>query len=253
VFLLTGRYPSSDTQHAASYADLPEHPVQMVVTDDLGRPRLTVLFRLLLAIPHFVWLMLWTVAALFAAFAAWVVALVTGRVPSKLHRFLAAYVRYATHVFAFLYLVGRKFPGFVGRAGTYGIDLEITAPDRQSRWKTLFRSVLVLPAFLVASGLGNVAGLAAFLSWWYALVTGRMPEGLRNLGASCFRYSAQTYAYLFLVTDRYPYSAPVLEGRRPAAEGEYVVAPAPLPPPPPPSPTPPPPPPPSQPATGDTF
>jgi hypothetical protein len=40
-----------------------------------------------------------------------------------------------------------------------------------------------------------------------------MPEGLRNLGAICIRYGEQTSAYLLLLTDRYPYGAPVLHGR----------------------------------------
>ena len=45
-----------------------------------------------------------------------------------------------------------------------------------------------------------------------------MPEGLRNLGASCLRYSAQTYAFALLLTDRYPYSAPVLAATDPEPE-----------------------------------
>ena len=245
ALLLTGRYPNSDPALAERFTDLPEHPVQIVVTDDLGRPRLTVFFRLLLAIPHFVWLTLWSVAAFLAAIAAWFVALVTGRVPTALHRFLSAYIRYATHVIAYLYLVGRRFPGFTGRAGSYGIDLEIEPPGRQSRWKTLFRLFLVFPAFLLASALSSALFVVALLGWWYALVRGRMPEGLRNLGAAGLRYSAQTYAYLMLVTDRYPYGAPVLEGRR--AVPEEPLRPAwLLPPPPPPAPPP-------QPAAGDAF
>jgi hypothetical protein len=244
ALLLTGRYPNSDPALAEHFTDLPEHPVQVVVTDDLGRPRLTVFFRLLLAIPHLIWITLWSVAVVLAAIAAWLVALVTGRVPSALHRFLAAYVRYATHVIAYLYLVGRRFPGFSGRAGSYGIDLEIEPPGRQSRWKTLFRFFLAFPALILASALGTVLFVVGFLGWWYALIRGRMPEGLRNLGASCLRYSAQTYAYLLLVTDRYPYGAPVLEGRR-APEPE-PLRPAWLAPPPPSPPRP-------QPAAGDAF
>jgi hypothetical protein len=213
LFLLTGRYPTSDPSLAEEYAELPEHPVQIVVDDDLVRPRLTVLFRLLLAIPHFVWLLLWLVAAFLAAVAAWFAALATGRVPTALHRFLAAYLRYSTHVLAFVYLVGRRFPGFTGREGSYGIDVAIAPPERQNRWKTLFRLFLAIPALILNSALGGVALVVAFLAWWYALVTGRMPEGLRNLGAACLRYSAQTYAYFVLLTERYPYSAPVLQGR----------------------------------------
>ncbi len=213
LLLLTDRYPSSDPALLEPTPDLPEHPVRAVVTDDLGRSRLTILFRLLLAFPHIVWLMLWTIPAFVAVIGAWFVALVTGRVSTALHRFLAAYVRYWTHVLAYLYVVGRKFPGFTGREGSYGIDVRIDPPQPQSRWKTLFRLFLAIPAGLVASALGNVLFVIAILAWWVGLVLGRMPEGLRNLGVSCLRYSAQTYAYLGLLTDSYPYASPVLEGR----------------------------------------
>jgi Domain of unknown function (DUF4389) len=225
LLLLTPVYPTSDPKLAQPYSDLPEHPVRIVVTDDLERPRLTVLFRLLLAIPHFVWLLLWSVAAFFAAVAAWFAALATGRVPSALHRFLAAYTRYGTHLFAYVYVVGRRFPGFTGRAGSYGVDLEIDPPERQNRWTVLFRFFLAIPALLLGSALGGVALVVGVLGWWYALVRGRMPEGLRNLGASCLRYSAQSYAYLFLLTARYPFAAPVLERR---AETEPEPDPSPL-------------------------
>ena len=150
-------------------------------------------------------------------------ALVTGRVPDGLRRFLTAYVRYATHLGAFLYLVGRRFPGFLGRAGSYGIDLELEPADTQGRWSVLFRIFLAIPAFILASALGGVALAVAFLGWWYALITARMPEGLRNLGASCLRYSAQTYAYALLLTNRYPYSAPVLREAEP--ETQETIAP----------------------------
>jgi hypothetical protein len=216
LLLLTPRYPTSDPALAEPYADLPEHPVRIVVTDDLERSRLTVFFRLFLALPHLVWLTLWSVAAFFAAIAAWFAGLAAGRVPQPLHRFLAAYVRYATHVVAYLYVIGRRFPGFTGRAGSYGIDVEIEPSARQARWKIALRLVLAFPAFLVGGALGGVALVVAFLGWWYALVRASMPEGLRNLGASCLRYNAQTYAYLFLLTERYPYATPVLAGRSPA-------------------------------------
>jgi len=215
LFLLTGRYPSSDPALAEDFAELPPHPVQLAVADDLERPRLTVFFRLLLAIPHLIWLFLWSVAAFFAAIAAWFAALLTGRVPTALHRFLAAYVRYSTHVIAYLYVIARRFPGFTGREGSYGIELGIAPPERQNRWKTLFRFFLAIPAFILSSALGGVALIVAILVWCFALVTGRAPEGLRNLGAACLRYSAQTYAYLLLLSERYPYAAPVLEGKRP--------------------------------------
>jgi hypothetical protein len=226
LFLLTPRYPTSDPALAEPYSELPEHPVRIVVSDDLARPRLTVLFRLFLAIPHLVWILLWSIAMVFVVFVAWVLALILGRVPDPLQRFLTAYVRYATHLVAFVYLIGRRFPGFTGRAGSYGIDVGIDPASRQSRWKTLFRFFLSIPAFILASALGGVALVIAILAWWYALVTGRMPEGMRNLGAACLRYSAQTYAYFLLVTDRYPYGGPILRPREHEAADEEPMPPA---------------------------
>lgn len=222
LLLLTPRYASSDPKLAERYARLPEHPIRMVVEDDLERPRLTVLFRLFLALPHFVWWILWATAVFFVAFVAWIAALVTGRVPDSLHRFLAAFVRYSTHLIAFVYVIGRRFPGFTGRAGSYGIDLEIAPRERQSRWKTAFRWLLVIPALALAGALGGVAFVIAVLAWWFALVTARMPEGMRNLGASCLRYSGQTYAYALLLTDRYPYAAPILRERVPEPEPPFL-------------------------------
>jgi hypothetical protein len=72
----------------------------------------------------------------FAVVISWFVALVAGRVPGALHRFIAAYIRYATHVLAYVHLVGRRFPGFTGKAGTYEIDLVLSADPRQSRTPT---------------------------------------------------------------------------------------------------------------------
>jgi hypothetical protein len=223
LLLLTDRYPSSDPVLAEPYSALPEHPVRITVDDDLSQSRLTVFFRLLLALPHFIWLTLWALLVLLVALVAWLAALVTGRVPDGPQRFLAAFVRYAAHVTAFAYVLGRRFPGFAGQEGTYEIDVELDRSGRQSRWTTLFRLVLAVPALLVAGALGSVLFVVSILLWWCALVTGRVPVGLRNLGASCLRYTSQTYAYLLLVTARYPHAAPVLRERPP--EPEPVLAP----------------------------
>ena len=83
--------------------------------------------------------------ALLAAVAAWVAALAIGRVPAPLHRFLAAFVRETAHVSAFLHLVGRPYPGFVGREGSYPVDLTIAPPARQRRLGVLARVVARAP------------------------------------------------------------------------------------------------------------
>jgi Domain of unknown function (DUF4389) len=200
------------------------HPVRLVVSDDLQRSRLTVLLRLVLAIPHLIWALLWTIAALAAAIANWFATLIAGRSPDALHRFLAAYLRYWTHLGAYLGLAANPYPGFTG-GDAYPIDLEIDGPAPQRRLVTLARIVLAVPALLFATAFvvgfpegrggpdagsdtfsanGGIALTVAVLAWFAILAVGRMPLGFRNLQAYGLRYVAQAFAYLFVLTDRYP-------------------------------------------------
>lgn len=222
LFLLTDRYPEL-APRAYPSAPMPEHPVTLSLSgDELRRSRLTTFFRLPLVVPHLIWLALWAVLALVAAIAAWLAALFSGRVPTALHRFLAAFVRYWTHVVAFLYLTANPFPGFTGTPGSYPAEATIGPIERQNRWTVLGRGILLLPAWLVASALGGVYLLIGVFSWWVALFTGRIPRGLRDAGAFALRYASQTWAYGLLLTQRYPYAGPGpgTSDRRPAPPAE---------------------------------
>lgn len=179
------------------------HPIRLVVTDDLRRSRLTVFFRYLLTIPHLFWLMLYGIAAYVVLFVAWFAALFTGRVPEGMHGFLAGFLRYSTRVNAYMYLVANPFPPF-GAGGEYPVDLEVAGPESQGRLGVFFRGLLVIPALLLAQVLGGVMTVVAFVGWFYALFTGRMSEGMRNLMAYCLRYQQQTAGYYLLLTSRYP-------------------------------------------------
>src|SRR5262245_35721008 len=120
------------------------HPVRLHITDDLQRTRLTALFRLLLAIPHFVWLALRGIACLFAAIGRWFVPLSQRHPPPGLHMFLAGYLRYATHVSAYSFLIADPYPGFylLNTRPEYPIDLEVGPPVEQDRWTVGFRILL---------------------------------------------------------------------------------------------------------------
>jgi hypothetical protein len=184
------------------------HPIALRLDDDLGRPRLVVAFRPLLVVPHLCWLALWAVPAAPALVAAWAASLATGRVPTPLHRFLASFLRETAHVSSFLHLVGRPYPGFLGREGGYPVDLTVAPPARQPRLAVLARLVLAVPSLLLAAAFAIVALVAGVLAWFAALVTGRVTGGLRDLGAAALRYEAQTAGYLLLLTPRYPDASP---------------------------------------------
>jgi len=224
LLLITDRYPNADpTALLEDVERPPEHPVHLVGdAHDLRRSRLTVFFRLLLALPHIVWLLLWTIAAILVSIVVWFATLFTGQPPKALHAFLSHYIRYQLHVSAYLYLAANPFPAFDGRPGTYPLDLELPLPGRQNRWVTGFRIVLAIPAIIVNSALGWAILVCAVFTWFVALVRNSAPWGLRNLMAYGLRYAAQVNAYLFLITDAYPHASP-LEGAAPEPEPVYEM------------------------------
>jgi 2-(1,2-epoxy-1,2-dihydrophenyl)acetyl-CoA isomerase len=180
------------------------HPVRLSVADDLKRWRLTVALRWFLALPHLFVLGVWQYLLVPVGLVNWVIALVMGRPATGLSAWAARFVRLQTHVYAYVYLVSDRYPPFRGWAGTYPVDLAIDPPGCQPRWKTLLRIVLVLPAWVLTTVLQYVLIVVALLGAIYALFMGRYPKGFRDLSAYTLRYSAQTWSYLLLLTDRYP-------------------------------------------------
>ncbi len=188
-----------------AHASVPhDHPVGLVVDDDLRRNRLTVFFRLLLAIPQAIWLSIWSLAAYVVLVVAWLAALVTGRVPAGLHAFLARFLRAGTHLSAYVFLLADPWPPFGGAPGSYPVDLRVDAPEPQSRLTVLLRILLAVPALVLCYVFRLVNQVVAFLGWFYCLFLGRMSRGMRDLSAWMLRYELQTYAYVLLLTGRYP-------------------------------------------------
>jgi len=207
-----------------------QYPVRLMVSDDLERRRLTVAFRLLLAIPLAIWLVLWSLLALLLSVVNWFATLLLGRCPARLHRYLRAYVKFVTHYLAYIRLAANPYPPFDGSDG-YPVDVWIGPPERQSRLGVAVRLPLALPALAIAELLvgstqisaagrsggaltgrltqGGLAGTVAILAWFAILARGRMPRGLRDAAAYGIGYGAQVWAYLLLLTDRYPDSDPM--------------------------------------------
>jgi hypothetical protein len=183
------------------------HTVRLIDHDDLKRSRLTVLVRWALVLPHLIWLFLYANVAIYVAFANWIVTLIKGRPPQRTHRWLVRFLRYHVYVYSYLMVLANPYPPFHGDQRSYKVDLQVEGPDDQRRLVTGFRLVLAIPAFVLAWVLGQVMQVIGFLNWLIAIFIGRVPRGMEQLGLYCLRYQTQTYAYLLVVTDRYPSTA----------------------------------------------
>ena len=215
-----------------------DHPVRIQVTGELERRRLTVFFRLLLAIPHLIWLGIFGFGVALLTIVNWFIILVKRESPTNLHRMVAQYVNYATHVYAYVSIAANRFPGFLGQPG-YEVDIKIDDPVQQSRKSVLFRLFLAVPALLLASTFVGFSGgryssysnssdsyssggaslqvvgvlsACAIIAWFYAIFRARAPEGVARLSWFALHYAAQAYAYLLLLTPRYPNSDPTVLG-----------------------------------------
>jgi hypothetical protein len=68
----------------------------------------------------------------------------------------------------------------------------------------LFRPLLVIPHYIVLYALGIAVEIVAVICWFAALFTGRLPDGLADFLVGWLRWSTRVFAYVGLLTDRYP-------------------------------------------------
>lgn len=180
-------------------------PPALVVERVLRRGRLSVAFRLLLALPQVI--VLYVVlgpAAGVVALVGWFAALILGRLPEPFARYLCHFTRYAARVYAYIGLLTDRYPPFRLTAPDYPVQLDLW-PGRLNRFAVLFRLILVIPAWILANfALAGLQALALFI-WLIVLVIGRVPGALFDAITAVFRYYMRLGAYSFLITAAYPW------------------------------------------------
>ncbi|MFI8434587.1 DUF4389 domain-containing protein [Streptomyces sp. NPDC079020] len=166
--------------------------------------RLTVLLRLLLLIPHFIVLVFLYIAAMVTVVVGWFAALVLGRLPQPVFRFLSGYLGYHVRVFASEMLLIDRYPPFaLTPPPDYPARIEVRPTDL-NRLAVLFRVFLMIPAAVV-QGLAVAGWFAVSFVWWLVtLILGRMPRPLFEATAAVLRYQTRFHAYAMMLTPAYP-------------------------------------------------
>ena len=77
-------------------------------------------------------------------------------------------------------------------------------PAPQRRVTVFFRLILAIPHLFLLYWLYLAAGVVAFIGWWVALFTGRLPQFAVIYLSGVLRWTARVYAYNYLLTDAYP-------------------------------------------------
>ena len=165
--------------------------------------RVTVLFRLVLVLPHLIALAFVALAAALLTVVTWFAALFTARVPAALYEVLAWTVSYGTRVMAYLFFLTDRWPAFSERPDE-PVVVRMPGPGRLNRAAVLFRIVLLIPVGFLAEFVNNGLTLVSIVGWLLILVMGRVPQSLFDATASAVRYQARYLAYAIMLTARYP-------------------------------------------------
>jgi hypothetical protein len=88
--------------------------------------------------------------------------------------------------------------------GAYPATLTLDAPERVANWRPLVHWILVIPHAVVLYVLNLVAEVAAVLSWFAILFTGKDVEGLQGVRVMHQRYMIRAYAYAGFLVEEYP-------------------------------------------------
>jgi plasmid stabilization system protein ParE len=208
-------------------ADAPAYPVRLhLVWNTEERDRLSVAFRVFLAIPHLIMVggplafgLYWGfgatggfrlgsggaigAAAGASAVISWFAILFTGRHPPGLRELAEYYLRWRVRAVAYASLLRDEFPPLGD--GPYAVTLELIPPVGERDPVTVaFRIILAIPHLVIVFLLGIAWWLVTVVAWFAILFTHSYPAELYRFSLGVFRWSTRVEAYMLLLTDDYP-------------------------------------------------
>ena len=195
-------------------------PILLAFPERAPQQRLTVLVRIILAIPHLIALAVLGFVAEIVVVIGWFGALFTGRLPRFADDYLSGWLHWHARVSAYCLLLTGAYPPFALGDADYPVRLAVPPPGPLNRLAVFFRIILAIPAAIVVSCLFYGAQtIMLFVTWLIVLVTGIMPASLYEAYAAVMRYYIRYIGYLTLLTGEYP---DALFGDLPA-RGEFAT------------------------------
>jgi len=209
------------------------YPIDLEFAPDLGeRNRLTVAFRLILAIPHLILVggpgaitlsfvfglfnddnpsvglsnggVLGTVAGV-CAIISWFAILFASKHPRGLWDLGAFYMRWWARSAAYVALLRDEYPPF-GDSTDYPASFMTEFPDDQTRDKVSvgLRLIYVIPHAIVLFFLGIAYFVVSVIAWFAILFTGKYPAAFVEFATGVLRWNGRVAAYTLLMRDEYP-------------------------------------------------
>ncbi len=173
------------------------------------RNRLTVSFRIILAIPHILLVggygrdgVLGAVAWV-AAVINWFIIVFTGKANKDLIGLEQFYLRWRARVLPYESLLRDEYPPFGDGEYPVEADFPMVLEDR-NRWTVGFRIILLIPQVIVLAVVEIAWLVTAVIGWFATLFSGRYPDGLWEFGEGVIRWVLRVESYALLLHDEYP-------------------------------------------------
>jgi hypothetical protein len=183
---------------------MPTRRVEMWYSGTAPQRRVTVVFRIILAIPQFIVLFFLGIAGFVVAVIGWFAALFTGRLPDFAHTFLSGLIRWEIRVNAYLFLLTDHYPPFSLEDEEYPVRPILPGPGSLNRLSVFFRIILAVPAAVFAQIVAYGLGAPLLIAMWIVvIVTGRMPPTLYTTYAALLRYQTRLHSWFVMVTSEY--------------------------------------------------
>ena len=182
------------------------YPVSLEVDPPQPQNRLSVLLRIIFAIPAMLFGIVIGIGLQIVALIAWVVILVTGKYPAGMMNFTEGGLRFSSRLSGYLYLLTDKSPSFSLDADpAYPVRLSVQGQiEGRNRLTVFFRLLMAIPHYLILGVFNYVIGVVVFVAWLMALFTGSVAPGLHTFIAGYLRWTMRAQGYVLLVTDEYP-------------------------------------------------
>ena len=179
------------------------YPAQFDVEYTEARNRVTVLFRIILAIPILILSTTVTAVARNLSVGIALMLLFRGRYPRVWFDWYVYVNQFSNRVMAYVMLLVDEYPSTTDQQR---VTTTATLDEASlSRWMPLVKWFLAIPHYIVLALLIMAVGVVLFLAWFIVLITGRFPRGMFNFVVGTMRWGWRVTAYVALLsTDRYP-------------------------------------------------
>jgi hypothetical protein len=184
----------------------PAYPFGLEVNEPSPQSRLTVFFRLLLAIPHIIIVGALSYAVGIVTLIAWFAILFTGKYPAGMLNFVVNVQHWQARYTGYMYLLTGAYPPFaLGPDDSYAVRMTGEgASEGRNRVTTFFRLFMIIPHAIVLYFVGIGILVVYVIAWFAALFTGSVPAGMHNFMAGGLRWGTRVNNYALLLTDEYP-------------------------------------------------